>query len=79
MVVKRQPHDIVELHVEVGKLQVGGQQLLLRLQRLRLALDQVGVQRAAVLDLLHSLRLQIRDASILACTALRRSSAIRML
>ncbi len=53
-----QSDHVVELQAQVGQLQLGAQQFLLGLKRLCTALDEIGVEGAAILDLLHPLALQ---------------------
>src|ERR1700730_13121977 len=57
------PNNVVELHAQVRYLQLRGQQLLFRLEELRTALDEIHFECAAILDLLHALRLDFFNRS----------------
>src|SRR5262249_40813606 len=56
---QRQTDEIVELRDEIGQLQLRRQQLLPGLQTVGPALDQLSIDRAAVLHLLYSLAPQL--------------------
>jgi hypothetical protein len=57
-----QADSVVELHLQIGALKVGGQQLVLGLKHVRTSLDQIGVECAAVPDLLNRSRCSSSDA-----------------